>query len=221
MSESKNQENLTLMTEIQNRLRKTEEHAATVIRTLEKDQSMQDSIDAASKGLHETNSAVAEFADKIKQATEVFLESVSALREVTSVLQKINPSDLQLKLDQITQQIAEGSEKLHANMEAMNQRVDQQNKQLHKNMEQNYEQLVNQLQESTEAMNERGDQQSKKLQKGITLKHTKLLNQLQESTKAINKRADQTSEQLSDKISSNTILVVVGVIVLGLLTVFL
>ncbi len=152
MSEPNPQGNLTLMKEIQNRLRKTEDRAATVIRTLEKDQSMQDSIDAASKGLRETSAAVAGFADRTKKATEVFLDSVSALREVTNVVHQMNPSDLQLKLDQITQQIAKGSEQLQQNIEEVNKWVDQKS---------------GRLKDSIEDVNKRVDQKSGQLQESV------------------------------------------------------
>lgn len=190
MSEPNPQGNLTLMTEIQNRLRITEERAATVIRTLEKDQSMQDSINAASKGLHETSAAVAEFADKTKKATEVFLDSVSALKEVTNVLQQMSPSDLQQKLDQITPQIAKGSEQLQQNIDAVNKRVDQK---------------CGRLQESVEAVNKRVDQNGKQLREGVEAVNKRIDQkgkQLQEGMEVVNNRADENGKQLQERIEA-------------------
>lgn len=105
MSDSNVQRTQTVMTEVASRLRQTEQRAATVISALERQKSIQDSLNVASKGLHEANSAIAKFARETKRATEEFVETVSALRGAIDVLQQANPDALKSRLDSMDQRV--------------------------------------------------------------------------------------------------------------------
>ena len=103
MTDSDVQDPQSVMTEVANRLRETERRAATVISALEQQKSIQDSLDAAGKGLYEANSLIAEFARETKRATEEFVDTVAALRGAIDVLQQMNPAALKSRLDEIDQ----------------------------------------------------------------------------------------------------------------------
>lgn len=103
MSDSNDQGTQSLMTEVASRLRQTEQRAATIISALERQKSIQDSLDVAGNGLHEANSAIAEFAREAKRATEEFVDTVSALRGAIDMLQQLNPAVLTARLDEMDQ----------------------------------------------------------------------------------------------------------------------
>ena len=101
MSDSDVQNPQSVMTEVASRLRETERRAHAVISALEQQKSIQDSLDAAGKGLYEANSLIAEFARETKRATEEFVDTVSALRAAIDVLQQLDPAALKSRLDEI------------------------------------------------------------------------------------------------------------------------
>ena len=115
MSDSNVNNPQSVMTEVASRLRETERRAATVISTLEQQKSIQDSLDAAGKGLYEANTLIAEFARETKRATEEFVDTVSALRRAIHVLQQANPAALRSRLDEIDQR-ARGIERELTNL---------------------------------------------------------------------------------------------------------
>ncbi|MDE0101164.1 MAG: hypothetical protein OXN89_02185 [Bryobacterales bacterium] len=105
MGEASIQSDQTLMAEVASRLRKTEQRAAAVVRALERQRSIQDSLKSADGGLHKAVAEIAELAKETKRATTAFDEAVSALRKTIKVLDDAALSSSFATLDQRTARI--------------------------------------------------------------------------------------------------------------------
>ena len=100
MSDSIDQNARLLMSKVADRFQKVEQRATTIVSQLERQKSVQDSLDVTGEELQKAGSAIAELAQEANRATDEFKRVIRVLRTAVDVL---DPSALKSRLDSISQ----------------------------------------------------------------------------------------------------------------------